>query len=413
MWETLRQLFTDALSSAEGNQFLGAGLILGTITSSLLFMKSGGMWLLHRIRREITYSVYVDNSSSMYSAVSDWYYSKYPHKFKNVEFTTEWREVSGERNIFMKARQFNDFNMLWYKRRLLFIFKNKQIMSSSMSLETRAHDTYEIQGFFAKKAINHLVTEAYEYYKSEEQRVKGIKVVHHGSYDRELYRTVLTDYKTLDQVFCAEKDSVVADVEKFLSSREEYKRRGIRYKRNYLLSGPGGTGKTSLALAIAAWLNRRVYFMNPGKFSGDSAFETSFYLIEPGSIILFEDIDIFFTDREREADDRTTKVSFHALLNALDGANSPSDCLVFMTTNYPEKLDAALLRKGRVDYHAKIGFPSARQVEAFMTNFYNEFCFVGDFGGNLPMSAIQDICIQNDNPKDAIEQLHHGKIEVE
>ena len=49
------------------------------------------------------------------------------------------------------------------------------------------------------------------------------------------------------------------------------------------------------------------------------------------------------------------RVTFSGLLNAIDGATSTEGRVIFMTTNYPERLDPALIRPGRVDFKQRIG----------------------------------------------------------
>ena len=75
------------------------------------------------------------------------------------------------------------------------------------------------------------------------------------------------------------------------------------------------------------------------------------------SIILLEDIDGIFVEREAVAEgqrDHRRHVTFSGLLNALDGVRSQEGRILFMTTNHIEKLDPALLRPGRTDFHAHL-----------------------------------------------------------
>ena len=44
------------------------------------------------------------------------------------------------------------------------------------------------------------------------------------------------------------------------------------------------------------------------------------------------------------------RLTLSGLLNAIDGVTSSEGRIVFMTTNYVDKLDPALIRPGRVDY---------------------------------------------------------------
>jgi chaperone BCS1 len=54
-------------------------------------------------------------------------------------------------------------------------------------------------------------------------------------------------------------------------------------------------------------------------------------------------------------------ISLSGLLNAIDGVASHEGRVLIMTTNHPEKLDAALVRPGRVD--RKVGFRLAMREE--------------------------------------------------
>lgn len=53
-----------------------------------------------------------------------------------------------------------------------------------------------------------------------------------------------------------------------------------------------------------------------------------------------------------------TRLTRGGLLNAIDGVCGPTSRIVIMTTNFPEKLDPALLRPGRIDYKIEFGYPN-------------------------------------------------------
>ncbi len=68
----------------------------------------------------------------------------------------------------------------------------------------------------------------------------------------------------------------------------------------------------------------------------------------PKSILLLEDIDAIFSQREKGVF-TSRKLTFSGFLNALDGVRSQEGQILFMTTNHIENLDPALLRPGRTD----------------------------------------------------------------
>ena len=53
------------------------------------------------------------------------------------------------------------------------------------------------------------------------------------------------------------------------------------------------------------------------------------------------------------------------LLNLLDGLVATEQRLVIVTTNHPEKLDAAVLRAGRIDRRFHIGFAEEAELKRF------------------------------------------------
>jgi len=71
-----------------------------------------------------------------------------------------------------------------------------------------------------------------------------------------------------------------------------------------------------------------------------------------------EDIDALFVGREAVTKNTQKQISFSGLLNALDGVRAQEGRIIFMTTNHPEKLDPALMRPGRADFHALINYAS-------------------------------------------------------
>merc|ERR1712195_97546 len=148
---------------------------------------------------------------------------------------------------------------------------------------------------------------------------------------------------------------------------------GVPYRRGYLLHGPPGTGKTSFTQAVAGELNLNICYLNlSGGTLADDSVNSLLNEAPPSSIILLEDIDGIFVERSSvQKKSRGRQVSFSGLLNALDGVRSQEGRILFMTTNHREKLDPALLRCGRADYHVKLDYASANQMQNFFLRFHH------------------------------------------
>uniref|UniRef100_A0A7S3DDN4 Mitochondrial chaperone BCS1 n=1 Tax=Palpitomonas bilix TaxID=652834 RepID=A0A7S3DDN4_9EUKA len=180
--------------------------------------------------------------------------------------------------------------------------------------------------------------------------------------------------RKLDTIFIKDEvvGKVVDDVENFLDSEEWYAQHGVPYRRGYLLYGPPGTGKTSLVTAIAGHLGLRIYTINVA--SSTLTDEGLFALLGSAPtkcILLLEDIDAAFVGRKKGSGSKS-KVTFSALLNALDGVAAQEGRLVFMTTNHKERLSSALIRPGRIDRSELISYAGRKEVESMFTHFYGE-----------------------------------------
>ena len=147
---------------------------------------------------------------------------------------------------------------------------------------------------------------------------------------------------------------ILTDVETFLDPKTAglYHSLGRPYKRNYMLEGRAGTGKTTLIYSLASTLDMSVAILNFNSQVDDNVFIKAMQRLPDNSILVLEDIDCLFEERKRN-DDQRSMITFSGLLNILDGLMHKDGLLTFMTTNYKNRLDSALIRPGRVDkvYH--------------------------------------------------------------
>jgi predicted AAA+ superfamily ATPase len=176
--------------------------------------------------------------------------------------------------------------------------------------------------------------------------------------------------RQLDTVIlrAGQKERLLADLRKFLSGRAAYEQLGIPWHRGYLLHGPPGTGKTSLARAAATELGIDVYYLPISDVREDTNLLSLVSSVPARSMLLLEDIDVLHAAKSR--DDGQPGVTMSGVLNALDGVSTPAGLIVVMTTNHREVLDEAIVRAGRVDCEEEIGYLDDEQLTELLERFF-------------------------------------------
>ena len=175
---------------------------------------------------------------------------------------------------------------------------------------------------------------------------------------------------------------MIKDLEGFLLEKDKYLKYGIPYKRNYLLEGLPGTGKTSLIFILASHFDMNIAIINFSLSIDDATFMKSVSKLPEDSILVLEDIDALFVER-KAGDANKSMVSFSGILNTLDGLARRDKQVTFLTTNYVSKLDSALIRPGRIDKIVTFKHSTMGQVKSFMINFFQRRRFHGQNLKNL------------------------------
>jgi adenylate kinase family enzyme len=366
-------------------------------------LKAWPIFVWNKIKYFATYQVYFDDTGDMYKTFAGWFDERHPQKFRNVEMKLETDEKEEDecKRWILRRFQLADSNMVFYRNRLLWVRKERRELQGARDRYSMHLNTYSVSGLFARRAINALCEEILER-KRREVATTNLKVwmnVPGNYFDSKEVEVV----KGLQHIFFDGKEKLIADIEHFVGRKEFYQNRGINYKRSYLFYGRGGTGKSSLATAIAQHLRFDLYVVNLASVTSDGALQNLGHNISSRSVILLEDIDCILEEREVKND----RLNFSTVLNFLDGLYAPSDCIFVLTTNHPEKLDPALIRKGRVDFALEIDYPSATQVMLYLTDFYGQPLGAVLTGQSpVPMSEIQDICLRSERGADAMKEIN-------
>lgn len=205
------------------------------------------------------------------------------------------------------------------------------------------------------------------------------------------------------------KERIVEDIKDFLRSSTWYYDRGIPYRRGYLLHGPPGSGKTSFIQALAGELDYNIAMLNLSERGlTDDRLQHLLTVVPKRTLVLLEDADAAFGNRRVQIDAdgyRGANVTFSGLLNAMDGVGSAEERILFLTTNYVERMDAALVRPGRVDMTVRLGDATRWQVEQFWDRFYGEVDPQAEWKKRF-ITRLEELGVVEGELEDSPEPLH-------
>lgn len=137
-------------------------------------------------------------------------------------------------------------------------------------------------------------------------------------------------------------------LDRFIANKNIYDYIGDTYKTGILLHGKPGTGKSTIAKYIASRLDAIII-----QYPQQHEFMKTIYKYTANNfcIVLIEEIEkvIRFKDAMEDENDYQRKMSSAALLQLMDGIQTPANVIFVATSNDISRLPEALLRKGRFD----------------------------------------------------------------
>lgn len=253
----------------------------------------------------------------------------------------------------------------------------------------------------------------------------------------------LVSYKTFDNIFFKDKTVLLQRLNTFLNNKEMYIKRGIPHTLGFLFYGKPGCGKTSCAKAIANYTRRHVVEINLSKIKTCGEFMDIFldefidktYIPPNKRIIVLEDIDAMinivkqrnikedanldikntlslgqnsfdeiiklslFGDKISKRFKSQDELNLSCILNTIDGILEQQGRIIIISSNFPEKLDSALLRPGRIDLKIEFGMCDKTMIKDIIKNFY--------MVDNIPTEKLKEdtytpaelleLCFKNEN----------------
>ncbi|KAK6125683.1 hypothetical protein DH2020_040575 [Rehmannia glutinosa] len=222
-------------------------------------------------------------------------------------------------------------------------------------------------------------------------------------YRRSMWSHVLFEHPATFDTLAMDPDKkldIINDLLNFSKSKDYYAKIGKAWKRGYLLYGPPGTGKSTMIAAMANLLKYDIYDVELTAVKDNTELRKLLIDTSSKSIVVIEDIDCSLDltgqrekkkdnkeeendkkkDDEKDAvkekmkkmeENKTSQVTLSGLLNFIDGLWSAcaGERIIVFTTNYVEKLDPALIRRGRMDKHIELAYCGFEAFKVLAKNY--------------------------------------------
>ena len=238
-------------------------------------------------------------------------------------------------------------------------------------------------------------------------------------------KSKFTSNRTLNNVYLRQIDELKQRVEFFMRRRDWYDSKGIPHTLGIVMYGVPGCGKTSTIKGIANETKRHIFNIALSEIKTKEALKDLFYneqvqvLTDSKTEVLniplkhrlyvIEDIDAMNSvvikrsdediKKEKEhklrieaevellkqtqgdaitrsmmkgkSDEEKDKLDLATLLNVLDGVRETPGRIIILSTNYPERLDEALLRPGRFDMMVEFEKHSCEVLKLHLEKHYD------------------------------------------
>ena len=170
-----------------------------------------------------------------------------------------------------------------------------------------------------------------------------------------------------------------------LREPERYARLGIDFPSSVILYGPPGCGKTYA-------VDKLVDFLGLPKFEINSATIASPYIHDTAkkiagvfesainsapSVVVIDEMESYLSNRESQTSSSQHYEEVAEFLRQIQGAQKNRVLIIAMTNMY-DKIDPAILRRGRFDHHLEVGLPSEEEIIALLSSITQNISLAND-----------------------------------
>ncbi|CAO3645551.1 unnamed protein product [Cunninghamella blakesleeana] len=358
------------------------GLQLAVIGGFIAGARYFGGYVFEFFKKKIIVTADFDSRDESYSWILNWL-SDHPYTQNATQFSISTtisragQKITGEdmdSNLspvyFLPSPGIHIFT---YKNRLLWLSRERpQNPGIATSNGKSVLERIQISTFGRSRTIlENLVFEAQKkFIERDQSRTVVFAADQYGAWRRTRSRPK----RPLNTIVIPQhiKKSVLEDTNDFLKSEQWYSNLGIPYRLGILFYGSPGSGKTSLVYSMAGELGLNIYVVNlSNKGLTDDTLSELVCDTPSRCILLMEDIDSAFVQRDKGDNATSNSITFSGLLNAIDGVAAQEGRILFMTTNHIEKLDPALIRPGRIDVKIHFGNATKEQATELFTKFFS------------------------------------------
>lgn len=160
-----------------------------------------------------------------------------------------------------------------------------------------------------------------------------------------------------------------------LNEPERYKRLGIDFPSSIILYGPPGCGKTYAVEKLIDYLRLPRFDINSSSIASPYIHDTSKKIAEvfkcaidsAPSVVVIDEMESYLSNRDSQSSNSQHYEEVAEFLRQIQEAQKNKVLIIAMTNMY-DKIDPAILRRGRFDHHLEVGLPSEEEITALLSS---------------------------------------------